>query len=405
MSRYQARNCVHVRGDPRRWRRRGGGGGGEKREEVGVVDRSHQKLMHWRGGVGGARGGGGGRGGVHSVGGSHASVRALSSPPASLSFEAMQRSAALGRLMTVCAAAASPAAPAPEAEAQKNDNGDSATTEQGLGMGRPDTTSSSSMLDATATSVKATDEPRKAAFFDVDGTVAKSNVVLPYYLMRLEQQIERTPRWWRVGYTLIFLLRSIVYLIADAVSRTAFSRLFYWSYRGEDAARAEDFLATRAWEKYMRPNLFPAALAEIARLKARGFMVVLVTGSLECVVRPLATLVGADHVIAASLEAREEDGRRVYTGNLSEQPLAGREKAVQVRRLAEEANLDLEGSVAYGDSKADVDMLRCVGEGNAVRPDRTMLRIAREEGWAVHEWPLPETAVSAMDVFMCAVND
>ena len=103
-------------------------------------------------------------------------------------------------------------------------------------------------------------------------------------------------------------------------------------------------------------------MAEISKLKTLGYLIVLVTGSLDIVVQPLADSIQADHVIAASLEevVNVKSHKQIFTGKLLEKPLAGEAKAERIRKIAEEYNISLEGSTAYGDSKADLEMLRFV---------------------------------------------
>ena len=250
------------------------------------------------------------------------------------------------------------------------------------------------------------DEPRRkgrrAAFFDVDGTITKSNVVVPFFMYRLQ----KLPRWMRAPYTLLFLVRAVMYMVIDWMSRSAFNRIFYACYRGQDVHDTGAFLSSHVWRDYMLPNVFPEALSELRRLKGLGFAIVLVTGSLDLVVRPLAEYIGAEFVISASLEdelggPREprDSSRRRFTGRLADEPLAGDAKARRIHELSDEHGLDLARSVAYGDSKADVAMLKCVGTSHAVRPDVTLGRIAREEGWEVHEWKNSSSAVSVADIF------
>jgi phosphoserine phosphatase len=50
------------------------------------------------------------------------------------------------------------------------------------------------------------------------------------------------------------------------------------------------------------------------------------------------------------------------------------------------AGIALAGSAAYGDSSADLPMLRCVGHPVAVNPGRRLRRAAEENGWEVVEW-------------------
>ena len=192
------------------------------------------------------------------------------------------------------------------------------------------------------------DEPRRkgrrAAFFDVDGTITKSNVVVPFFMYRLQ----KLPRWMRAPYTLLFLVRAVMYMVIDWMSRSAFNRIFYACYRGQDVHDTGAFLSSHVWRDYMLPNVFPEALSELRRLKGLGFAIVLVTGSLDLVVRPLAEYIGAEFVISASLEdelggPREprDSSRRRFTGRLADEPLAGDAKARRIHELSDEHGLDL----------------------------------------------------------------
>ena len=61
----------------------------------------------------------------------------------------------------------------------------------------------------------------------------------------------------------------------------------------------------------------------------------------------------------------------------------GENKAVAMREVAADADIDLTESFAYSDSETDIPMLQAVGHPFAVNPDRTLTRVAHE-----HEWPI-----------------
>jgi len=64
-------------------------------------------------------------------------------------------------------------------------------------------------------------------------------------------------------------------------------------------------------------------------------------------------------------------------------------KAVAMRALAEEEDLDLSESSAYSDSYTDLPMLEAVGHPVAVNPDRVLAKVARERGWEVMQFTKP----------------
>src|SRR5581483_7981175 len=59
------------------------------------------------------------------------------------------------------------------------------------------------------------------------------------------------------------------------------------------------------------------------------------------------------------------------------------EKAVFVRRFADERGIDLKESTAYADDAADLPLLSCVGRPVAVNPDLRLRVTARS-----HRWPI-----------------
>lgn len=220
-------------------------------------------------------------------------------------------------------------------------------------------------------------QPRIAAFFDVDGTLLNSNIV--EYLAFFQKQL--LPPWrWRLRIAGV-IAKVPVYLALDHLSRTAFCRFFYRGYRGMEAPMMTD-LAHRLFQEVIRPRLYMQALLQIDCHREQGHTIVLLTGSLDFIMRPLAEFIGAHHLIAAKLEERH--GR--FTGQLLEAPLSESGKAEAVFRFARAQGIDYRHSFAYGDSISDLNMLECVGNPNAVNPDRRLRAVARQRGWRIYDW-------------------
>ncbi len=218
---------------------------------------------------------------------------------------------------------------------------------------------------------------RAAAFFDVDGTILRATVVhyYVYFATQGRSALRRGLFWVR------FIPQILSFFVIDKISRSAFNRVFYRRYRGMEAARLRG-LAQGLLDGEMRPRLFPDAVARIERHRAAGERVVLVTGSLDFIVAPLARMLGVEEVIAARMT--EAEGR--LTGELAGPPIGDEEKARLVRAWAEAHGVDLTESFAYGDSSADLPMLRCAGHPVAVNPGKRLRRVAEESGWEIVEW-------------------
>lgn len=219
--------------------------------------------------------------------------------------------------------------------------------------------------------------PQAAAFFDVDGTLVNSTIVHYYVRFRLQLLHPLIRPFWLVG----FLLKIPYYVLLDRVSRTKFNQVFYRNYRGMEVERLKN-LALDLFDALLGSKIFPAAADQIREHKAKGDLVVLVTGSLDFIMTPLADYLGADHILSMSLH--EQNGK--FTGELMSSPLGEEEKARVVKAFAYEHGIELAASFAYGDSRADLPMLRCVGTPVVVNPGKALRQIASESGWQICEW-------------------
>ncbi len=220
---------------------------------------------------------------------------------------------------------------------------------------------------------------RPAAFFDVDGTLAKTTIVDYYVFFRRRKMSPLGGKLWLAAY----LVKCLYFIAVDRVNRSKFNEIFYRSYRGLSSAEIKA-LADACYRTVFRPRRFPQALACIEEHRRANHEIVLVTGSIDFLIQPLADELGIADLLAPSL--LESQGR--FTGELDSRPMSDGEKARRVRDFAAAAGIDLAHSHAYGDSVTDVAMLEAVGFPHAVNPDRGLARTARARGWSVHRWTL-----------------
>ena len=245
-----------------------------------------------------------------------------------------------------------------------------------------------SSVPAQLAAIMASDpQPSVAAFFDVDGTIVNTTVV-HYYAYFVTQDRSRLGRglFWAA-----FTPQLLSLFILDKISRSAFNRVFYRRYRGMEASRLRT-LAEELLEEELKPRLFSDAVARIEQHQAQGERVVFVTGSLDFIVAPLARMLGVKDVIAV----RMSEANGLLTGELAGLPIGNEEKARRVRTFAEAQEIDLAESFAYGDSRADLPMLRCVGHPVVVNPRGKLRRVAEDSGWEVAEWKV-ERSLKATD--------
>ena len=221
------------------------------------------------------------------------------------------------------------------------------------------------------------EEKKTAAFFDVDGTIVSTTIV--HYYVQFRSCL--LPSFFRPFWIAWFALKVVYYFFLDKVSRTRFNRVFYRNYRGLNAEEVKQ-LAGDQFDTYVRSKLFPAALDRIRDHQNRGDLIVLVTGSLDFIIQPLADYLQADAALTVQLE--EAHGK--FTGELTTPPLGETEKVRVIQTFVEQHNVDLAASYGYGDSRADLPMLQCVGNPIVVNPSKGLREVAMESGWEISEW-------------------
>jgi HAD superfamily hydrolase (TIGR01490 family) len=217
-------------------------------------------------------------------------------------------------------------------------------------------------------------QTKGASFYDVDGTLIKTNIVhaFAYYA---RNQPTLTGSLWKSAKT---ALSVPMFLVADKLSRKLFNELFYGYYAGEPEDRLV-VLAEELFEDVIKPSIFPKARDLVEQSRRAGLRQVLVSGGLDFTVRPLARYLGFDDFIANTLEF--ENG--YATGHLGKPFVAGATKAQIMRDYAEKHGLDLGKSWAYSDSYSDYPMLAVVGHPTAVNPDLRLRTVAKSYDWPI----------------------
>jgi HAD superfamily hydrolase (TIGR01490 family) len=220
-------------------------------------------------------------------------------------------------------------------------------------------------------------EPRRAAFFDVDGTLVRTNIVHAFAFYAMNQgTIAGTA--WKTAKTVVSIP---LFWATDRVNRKVFNELFYSYYEGQSEDRLET-LAEELFEDVLRPAIFKGTPRLIEESRRAGCRIVLVTGALDFTVRHLATHLGADDLIANRM--RFVQG--FATGRVVPPIIEGAHKALAIRDYCVKEELALEKSFAYSDSFSDYPMLAVVGHPAAVNPDARLARVAR-----TYEWPIIRT--------------
>src|SRR5438094_373304 len=131
--------------------------------------------------------------------------------------------------------------------------------------------------------------PSAAAFYDVDGTLVRTNIVhaFAYYAMNQATPL-RT-----LAQTAKTLASVPLFWALDHYSRKTFNDFFYLYYKGQSEDRMH-FLAEEMFDEVLRPAIFEGAHDLIVESRRAGLRTVLVSGALDFTIRPLAEHLGVD---------------------------------------------------------------------------------------------------------------
>jgi len=148
--------------------------------------------------------------------------------------------------------------------------------------------------------------------------------------------------------------------------------------RVEDIAEwVEKFITDK-----IAPIVFPAARETLARYKAEGRTVLIISATGEHLVGPIARFLGADDFLAICLATEEG----CYTGHTHDVMTYQHGKVIRLHRWLTQHGHKLEGSHGYSDSINDVPLLECVEQAYTVNADHRLSAVASGHGWQPLFW-------------------
>ncbi len=133
----------------------------------------------------------------------------------------------------------------------------------------------------------------------------------------------------------------------------------------------------RHFEEFIRPQVYPAALALVKALLAKQVPVAILTSTNEAIARPVADYFGITELMGTRLELA--DGR--YTGRIDGEYFAKAGKIAPATAFVERHGRTLADLVYYGDSINDRNVMEIAGRPVAANPSAALEELARERGW------------------------
>lgn len=216
----------------------------------------------------------------------------------------------------------------------------------------------------------------QAAYFDVDGTLTKSNIVEPLLYIKKQVMSPFSYRLWKS----VLPFRFIYWTFLDRINRERATASIYRQYKGISVEKMDVFHAPCYQEKYKK-KLFPKALETVKVLREQGTRIVLVSGSLNIFLQLLAEELEAE-LISSCLETK--DG--FYTGAMDGRAVSGKRKAELISIHAYNNDFDLGNCASFGDSADDIPMLHAVKYPVAINPDKKLASYAQKNDWKSLIW-------------------
>lgn len=216
--------------------------------------------------------------------------------------------------------------------------------------------------------------PRRAAFYDLDGTLVGLNLVHAALFM-----LANVGEWsGRLSYLFGFAARIPQLYLAERRDRRLLNTVLFESFKGVSRDRLFS-LGEEYCERILIRNMYPRAIELIEANRAAGIVPVLVTGSPDFIVAPLARYLE----IADFAANRFVYSRGLATGRLATPVMATDEKAFWCAQYAAERDINLADCWGYADSHYDTAFLAAMGHPVAVNPDRKLRAAATNRQWPV----------------------
>ncbi|MCB0196743.1 MAG: HAD family hydrolase [Anaerolineae bacterium] len=212
------------------------------------------------------------------------------------------------------------------------------------------------------------------AFFDLDYTLLNASSGVVYVRESVKQR--RVP-WWIVSYI----------ALSHKLGRIDFGQAHAGliPYVGKQGFQQTASFFETLIERYLLPRLSKKGREKIAWHQQQGHRVVIISASIEELVKPMAEHLGlGDDYLCTRLAVQDDR----YTGQLDGPQCYGAGKVEWVKRWATENQLSFPETIGYvyTDSSSDLPLLELAQNPIAVNPSRKLAKIARARGWPIERF-------------------
>ncbi|MBK6799801.1 MAG: HAD-IB family hydrolase [Acidobacteria bacterium] len=151
-------------------------------------------------------------------------------------------------------------------------------------------------------------------------------------------------------------------------------------------------LARDCFETEIRPKLLPAAVERLRWHQDSGHYLILISGSLDMLLEPLAEFLGIRAWFGTKLETHDES--RMLTGRIAGLHPCGKSKERCLLDINHAGAFDLRRSFAYADRYSDRFLLSSVGNPVAANAEAGLRRFAEKHDWLIEDFVNPERSLT-----------
>ena len=215
---------------------------------------------------------------------------------------------------------------------------------------------------------------QKVAFFDVDGTIFRSSLLIELVEKLIEKEV--FPESARKEYQKEYLAwRNREGTYEDYIG--AMVKTFVGNIKGVHYGEVADIGRDVVEENSKRVYRYTRDL--IPKLKERGYFLVAISQSPKAILDDFCINYGFDKVYGRMYEIGPTDK---FTGVVTDEYLI-ENKANIVNRVFERGEYDRSNVVAVGDTEGDIPMLDIVDEPICFNPNNALYQHALRMGWKV----------------------
>ncbi|MBN2297535.1 MAG: HAD-IB family hydrolase [Deltaproteobacteria bacterium] len=134
------------------------------------------------------------------------------------------------------------------------------------------------------------------------------------------------------------------------------------------------------YHEIIKPHLAPNIVNKVHEHREADHILVLVSAGIRYLLKPVAKDLGFDYLLCTDLE---KGSNGLLTGKPQGPVCSDTNKKRLASRLADDLDMDLLRSYAYGNHHSDIPMLEMVGNPHAVEPNDVLRKVALERNWPI----------------------